>query len=244
MRLSPASVRLFESAATGTDHPKVAISACLCGEPVRYDGGDKSLQDTLTILNKHLDLQSICPETGAGMGVPRPPVQLVATDSGELRARGRDDAGLDVTRLLLAYGEQSLLSLGESLAGYIVKSRSPSCGFQSTPIHSTDGHPLGTGSGLHIDYFHRQLPWMQITDELQLSDPGGCEGFIARCQVLANVRHQALQGRLVELHAHYTDIVCAMDEATQQRLEVARESGEANAYWQLFGCGLQASGLS
>lgn len=244
MRLSPATVQLLNSGSPIPASPQVIISACLHGEPVRYDGSHKSLHDTLTILTKHLDLKPICPEAGAGLGVPRPPVQLVATDTGELRALGRDDPRLDVTGPLLAFAGQSLLSLGDIPVGYIVKSRSPSCGYQTTPIYRADGQVQGPGSGLHIDYFHRLRPWLQIADEQQLGTTTGCEAFISRCLILEDVRRHVSIGLAGELHDHYRELIIGMGATTQRQLEAALSAEEMVTYWQLFGRGLQSLALS
>jgi len=57
--------------------PKVGISACLTGENVRYDGGNKCHQLIQQELAPWLNLQKICPEVEANLGIPRPPVQLI-----------------------------------------------------------------------------------------------------------------------------------------------------------------------
>ena len=92
------------------EKPTVAISACLNGEAVRYDGSSKRLETTSTILSNSLTLIPICPEVGAGMSVPRPPIQLVNID-GRIEAIGRHDKTLNMTRALHQYRQQSLQAL-------------------------------------------------------------------------------------------------------------------------------------
>ncbi len=59
-----------------TDYkPTVAISSCLIGRPVRYDGTGKLLT-TASYLTDKLTLIEVCPEVGAGMSVSRPPIQF------------------------------------------------------------------------------------------------------------------------------------------------------------------------
>jgi uncharacterized protein YbbK (DUF523 family) len=101
---------------------KIGISACLLGERVRYDGGHKRNQMLLDYLALRYALVPICPEVAAGLGVPRPPVQLVARGV-EIRAVGVLDEQLDVTRPLIEYGRQVIA--GEGLCGFVFKSRSP-----------------------------------------------------------------------------------------------------------------------
>ena len=59
-----------------TIRPCVGISACLLGEPVRYDGRDKRHTFLVETLGPHVEWCPICPEAGAGMGIPREPVFL------------------------------------------------------------------------------------------------------------------------------------------------------------------------
>ena len=50
---------------------KLGISACLLGEPVRYDGNhklDRFLKDTL---GQYVDYVPVCPEVECGLGTPR-----------------------------------------------------------------------------------------------------------------------------------------------------------------------------
>ncbi|MDR2876604.1 MAG: DUF523 domain-containing protein, partial [Chromatiales bacterium] len=44
----------------------VGISACLLGEPVRYDGRDKRQEALCIELARCFELMPICPEVGAG----------------------------------------------------------------------------------------------------------------------------------------------------------------------------------
>ena len=57
---------------------RIAISACLLGQPVRYDGADKRQAWLEHIQN--VDWISICPEVEAGMSVPREKIQVELAD--------------------------------------------------------------------------------------------------------------------------------------------------------------------
>jgi uncharacterized protein YbbK (DUF523 family) len=57
---------------------KIAVSRCLLGEPVRYDGGHKQNLMICDRLKAHFDLIGICPEVEAGLGVPRLTLNLQA----------------------------------------------------------------------------------------------------------------------------------------------------------------------
>jgi len=56
---------------------KIAVSSCLLGEAVRYDGTDKHIEYITQQLAKEYNLISLCPEMAVGMGVPRLPIHLL-----------------------------------------------------------------------------------------------------------------------------------------------------------------------
>lgn len=50
---------------------KLDVSACLTGQPVRYDGSNRLDHFLIDTLGKHVDYVPFCPEVGCGFGVPR-----------------------------------------------------------------------------------------------------------------------------------------------------------------------------
>ncbi len=56
--------------------PTLGISACLPGQPVRFDGGHKKARYITQKLSEYFELMPVCPEVEAGLGVPRPTIQL------------------------------------------------------------------------------------------------------------------------------------------------------------------------
>lgn len=105
---------------------RVLVSACLLGEPVRYDGGSKPARHP--VLERWLAEGRIvraCPELLGGLGVPRPPAER----------RGVSvvtNAGVDVTAQF-ELGARAALALvqehGVTVA--VLKEDSPSCGSAS-----------------------------------------------------------------------------------------------------------------
>ena len=112
--------------------PLVGVSQCLLGDAVRYDGQSKANQIVLKQFSKVFELIPICPEVEAGLGIPRPPVQLT-DDIANPRLTGRDDISIDVTDRMNNYCHAKPTEL-KQLQGFIFKSRSPSCGLNSTPV--------------------------------------------------------------------------------------------------------------
>ena len=159
--------------------PRVGVSACLLGRPVRYDGASRPHAWIRDVLRRHAELLPICPETEAGLGVPRPPVQLVRQGRGRVVMRGVRDHGLDVTARLYRWLEQQ----EERLAGLdalIFKSRSPSCGLGSTPLYATGGEELRDDhDGVFAAWVRSRFSGLLLYDDVTLEDVRQQEAFLA-----------------------------------------------------------------
>jgi uncharacterized protein YbbK (DUF523 family) len=159
----------------------------------------------MDFFEQQFQLVAICPEVGAGLGVPRPPVQLVQTALG-LRALGRDEASLDVSGHLIAYRQSSCSDLSAQLiSGYIFKSRSPSCGLHSTPVFDDKGQLLHLSSGLQADYFQRQMPWLVFREETQLLETNACQHFLWLCKVNSECQQAIERDELPGFQLHYAN---------------------------------------
>lgn len=159
-----------------TGNPLVAISSCLLGKAVRYDGCAKPDQWIINDLGRLVDFMPLCPETGAGLGVPRPPVQLIRIPSG-IRALGVDDPARDVTDPLLSW-TRNFIETMPPVAACILKARSPSCGYLSTPLYDLAGRQLDKASGLFAAALRERLPRLLIVDEEMLETGPGRADFL------------------------------------------------------------------
>ena len=162
---------------TSAIKPKVGISRCLLGDAVRYDGQSKANHIIIDELSQLFELVAVCPEVEAGLSIPRPPVQL--SDSIDSpRLRGRDDASIDITQLMADYCSQKPDQLSE-LDGFIFKSRSPSCGLNSTPVF-IDGRRVSDNSrGVFAQAMCQKYPALVVIEETDLEDATLRKQFIA-----------------------------------------------------------------
>jgi uncharacterized protein YbbK (DUF523 family) len=113
--------------------PKLLVSACLLGNPVRYDGKAKTLDhDGLQHLRQQGRVIAFCPEVAGGLPVPRPAAEIVAGDgsaviSGTAQVKTRE--GNDVSEYFLAGAEQALaLCRQHDISTALLTELSPSCG--------------------------------------------------------------------------------------------------------------------
>lgn len=168
----------------------IGISACLLGQPVRYNGGHKHSSLCNEILARHFKFTAICPEQAIGLGTPRQPIRLVG-DPASPQARGSVDPELDVTDALSNYGAQIATQL-DDISGYILMQKSPSCGMERVKVYGRNGYPAaGGGRGLFAAALMRARPELPVEEDGRLHDPVLRENFITRVFVYA--RWQALQ---------------------------------------------------
>lgn len=151
------------------------MSACLLGEPVRYDGEHKRNGLVADVLPRWLRMQPLCPETAIGLPTPRPPVQVVMVKDSK-RVRGVSDPTQDVTDALHQYAD----SLNINASGFLLKARSPSCGPGNTPLWR-EGEQIGFTDGAFAAAIAQRFPWLPVVSEDQLGSPTEIELFVLRC---------------------------------------------------------------
>ena len=189
---------------------RIGVSSCLLGEEVRYDGGHKKSAVLVEELGAHVEWIPVCPEIECGMGVPREPVRLVSSGGdcqdgdgpgGSPRVLGIRmvgiESGRDWTEAMKASAKTRLRGLGRlELSGYVLKSRSPSCGKDGVPIlpareksgaagadaPGRGGYVPGnnSGSGLFAAELMRYFPLLPIEDEACLGDSVARRHFLLR----------------------------------------------------------------
>ena len=165
---------------------KIGVSACLAGHRVRYDGGDQQSPLVERELASRFELIPICPEVGAGMVVPRPPIQIMQGRAG-IKVCEVDAHAHDVTQQLQRYAQQVIAELGPELSGFVFKSRSPSCGIDDTPCFDEDGlQQLSVGAGLFAGMLMERFPQLPLIDEWRLEQPQQYRAFIRRVREYAS----------------------------------------------------------
>lgn len=158
--------------------PLVGVSQCLLGDAVRYDGQSKTNRIILQQLAPIFEFLPVCPEVEAGLSIPRPAVQLTVSIENP-RLTGRDDASVDITGIMHQYCKNKPAELAE-LAGFIFKSRSPSCGLNSTPVF-IDGRCITENSrGVFARRLCAVYPELPVIEDCDLDEPALLQDFIRR----------------------------------------------------------------
>jgi len=154
--------------------PRIGISSCLLGENVRYDGTNKLNAYITEQLATLFEFVPFCPEVAVGMGIPRPPIQLVDCD-GEIHALGIADPSMDMSQALRDYAYQISHDLA-GLSAYIFKRNSPSCGISEVKVLNHNKYEL-RGQGIYAQEIRRNFPDLPVIDEQQLADEKRREQF-------------------------------------------------------------------
>lgn len=219
--------------------PRVGVSSCLLGQPVRYNGGHSRNRFVSDVLARYVDWVPVCPEIEIGLGAPRESLHL--TGEGQLVS----SSGTDHTAAMMALAQRRQTELG-GLSGYVVKSRSPSCGLYSVRVHAGGRIVAGNGRGLYASRVLAADPLLPAEEEGRLNDPLLRESFVE--QVWARARlNQLFAGPwrlrdLIGFHARHKLQLMAHDPARATRAgrvvaaAHARPEGEVRAeYTALFG---------
>ncbi len=183
----------------------LGVSSCLLGQRVRYDGAARRDAYIVDTLAPYVEFVPICPEVEIGMGVPRPPLQLVG-DPAHPRMLGVVDARADFTAAMQHFGATAGPRI-EHISGYIFKSRSPSCAVWDTPIIAAHGSRHAYGAGLFVREIVKNNPILPLQDECGLHLPVLREHFFEQVFSYRRWRAQVMSAptlaALREFHSAY-----------------------------------------
>jgi len=167
---------------------RLAVSSCLLGNAVRYDGGHKKHQWVLKLCEDY-QCVAICPEYAIGLGAPRPTINLYRIQD-HIHACLSDPPHNDVTQAIQEYATW-LLANEPLICGYVFKARSPSCGVASTPWYESDQlkNPMPSASGVTDGVFSRKIlqlrPGLPVIEETHLNTLADVQSFGQRIQQYA-----------------------------------------------------------
>ncbi|ACT07747.1 Protein of unknown function DUF1722 [Dickeya chrysanthemi Ech1591] len=200
----------------------VGISACLLGNPVRFDGGHKRLAFAVEQLAPYFHFEPVCPEMGIGLPVPRPALRLVKSDSGEIRLLASNGSGLDVTENMAAFSTARTAQLAH-LCGYIVCAKSPSCGMERVKVYEAEqNNARKSGVGLFTRQLQQTLPWLPVEEDGRLQDPLLRENFITRVYALHEFNQLWEKGlsrsALMRFHSRYKLLLLAHSQPAYREL--------------------------
>lgn len=166
------------------DKLKIGISSCLLGHEVRYDGGHKYDAWIAKTLGYYAEYIVLCPEYECGLPIPREAMNLQGNKDDYRMLTTK--TGIDHTQRMLIWSAEAIAKLpADQLCGYILKSKSPSCGMERVKIYPLHGGAAGkTGVGIFARELLLAFPLLPIEEEGRLHDPTIRENFIERVFIM------------------------------------------------------------
>lgn len=156
---------------TRSELSKVLVSACLLGQPVRYDGRSSGHPDLLQTWQREGRVVPLCPEVAGGLPTPRPPAEIPGGQGGAVldgEAQVVTVGGEDVSGQFLAGARLALeLVRRHGIRVAILKSGSPSCGNRLVYDGTFSGTKV-SGEGVTSALLRRE--GVLVFSELELED--------------------------------------------------------------------------
>ena len=156
---------------TRSELSKVLVSACLLGQPVRYDGRSSGHPDLLQTWQRERRVVPLCPEVAGGLPTPRPPAEIPGGQGGAVldgEAQVVTVGGEDVSAQFLAGARLALeLVRRHGIRVAVLKSGSPSCGNRLVYDGTFSGTKV-SGEGVTSALLRRE--GVLVFSELELED--------------------------------------------------------------------------
>ncbi len=217
---------------------KIAVSGCLLGEKIRFDGQHKHDSFITQDLGAFAQFVSFCPEHLA-FGTPRPTIRLV--EEGEESYYVQSSKGLDnVTDALSQTSGTELQKLqNEPIRGIIFKSKSPSCGLGSALVYRDNGYAKEKDDGLFAKLCKAHFPLLPMEEEGRLCDPWLRENFVMQLFAYDDFENfkmtKPAMKELVAFHQSYKFMLQAKNDVMYRELGQIVGNHEGLAFDEMLG---------
>ncbi|MFP4521449.1 MAG: DUF523 domain-containing protein, partial [Fibrobacterota bacterium] len=148
--------------------PVVFVSKCLGFEACRYNR--QVINDRFVDrLKKFADIVTECPEVEIGLGVPRQPIRVIEEDGAKFLYQPSSEK--DVTSEMKKF-IADFMARGLDIDGFILKSRSPSCGPLNVKVYQGRHKEARSkaGSGFFGEAVLKEYPGSTVEEEGRLNN--------------------------------------------------------------------------
>lgn len=169
--------------------PKIIISECLNGKKCRYDGqgyNDKVIKE----LKDHIHMETVCPEVAIGLPTPRKPIRIEKHKEKDEYKLIDYDSQNDYTNQILEFSEEFLSNLTD-VDGFILKSKSPTCGIKDVKIYY-QGNKCSirnNGSGFFSQKIMDTYNYLPIENEGRLKNYSIRDNFFTKIFLINNLKN-------------------------------------------------------
>ena len=193
--------------------PRIVVSKCIEFEACRYNGL-KIGSPIVRKLQDYVDFIPVCPEVEIGLGIPREAIRLIDAE-GEVKLVN-SMTGEDHTGKMQQFSEDFLDDL-DAVDGFILKSRSPSCGIKDVKLYKGIGKMPAMSSksvGLFGAAVLDRFGELAVEEEGRLTNLNIREHFLGKIYTLARFRLLPVKmGELVKFHAAHKYLFMAYNQA-------------------------------
>jgi uncharacterized protein YbgA (DUF1722 family)/uncharacterized protein YbbK (DUF523 family) len=197
--------------------PRIVISKCLGFDSCRWNGL-MIHEPFVDALREQVESIPVCPEVEIGLGIPRNPIRVVEIDGKPSLLQ--PSSGREVTSEMNTFSESFLEPL-KDIDGFLLKGRSPLCGFKDVKVYGKNGTVAGKGAGLFARKGRELFPDVIFEDEGRLNDTTIREHFLIRIFTFARfraVRDSHSMKELVRFQAENKLLLMAYNQTVMREL--------------------------
>lgn len=201
------------------EKPRICVSRCLGFEACRYDGQMNS-QDFIEKLKGEVEIITVCPEVQIGLPIPRESLRIIKEK--EERYLIQPKTGGNFTKDMVEFSKEFIGEL-KDIDGFILKSRSPSCGIKEVKIYN--GREKASSSEKGVGFFAeaaiKNYPNYPIEDEGRLTNYKIREHFLTRIYINAafrGIKNANTMGELVKFHSRNKMLLMAYNQKELKEL--------------------------
>ena len=194
--------------------PKIIISKCLEFDACRYDGqliNNKNIKK----LKNYIDFIPVCPEVEIGMGIPRESIKIIKKGNKEILYQEKTNT--DFSLKMYDFSKEYLNKI-KSIDGFILKSKSPSCGVNSTKIYSNKNYIIQKGSGIFTRNIISKFPNHPIEEEQRLNNVFIREYFYTRIFTIADFNNVINFDSLYKYHAKHKYLFMSYNQTILRKM--------------------------
>lgn len=193
---------------------KIGLSSCLFGTECRYDGGHKRDDFVVDRLSKYAEFSLYCPEDEL-FSHPRESLRLLLED-GEIRVVG-NSSKKDVTKGLKDKSQELCNRIKlDDLDGFVLKSKSPSCGLERVKLYLPNGMSTANVSGVFAKAIADSLPLLPLEEEGRLQDMWLRENFLMRVYAYFDVKNlqknSSKLAEIIDFHTSYKYLILSKSQ--------------------------------
>lgn len=191
---------------------KIGVSECLLGVACRYDGIAATDKYVVNVLQEYFEFKAFCPEKVI-FGTPRETIHQVEIDNTIQieTTHTKKNVTVELQNISDSMADEAY---GEELCGFILKSKSPTCGLERVKVYqATNSMHEKKGTGLFAKALRERYPYLPMEEEGRLEDAWLRENFLMQVfaydAVAQLMKSNPQMKNLVAFHTSYKYLIYA-----------------------------------